>query len=63
MTRSTLMTSNVMSTIVAEQPVEVELGGELLGDLEQHRSLRAWRASPVVGADAELARRPGRPGW
>ena len=47
----------------AEQPVEVELGGELLGDLEQHLELEglarfaaAWRP-PGAGPAA------GRPGW
>ena len=38
-TRSTLMISKVTSTIVSKQPIEVELGGELLGDLEQHLQL------------------------
>ena len=58
-TRSTLMISNVMSTTVPEQPVEVELARELLRDVEQHRELLGLACLGGRGVDAKLARRPG----
>ena len=43
----------------AEQPVEIQLGRELLRDLEQHLQLERLAGLAGGGADAELARAGG----
>ena len=43
----------------AEQPVEVELAGELLGDLQQQRELLRLPLLGGGGGDPELAAAPG----
>ena len=60
-TRSTFMTSNIMSTTLPEQAVEVELAGELLRDVEQQRQLLAPAAPRRCrAATRSWPRRSGR---
>ena len=62
-TRSTLMISNVMSTTVRSSRSRSNSPESFWETSSSICSLRAWRASPVVAADPELARPRGGPGW
>ena len=47
----------------AKQPVQVELGGELLGDLEQHLELEGLAGLARRRLHLELAHAVDGPGW
>ena len=62
-TRSTAMISNVMSTTVRSRRSRSSSAESFWETSSSIWSLRAWRASPRRGVDAELTAPEGRHGW